>query len=81
VFSPGVADEHRLRVQVDAEPLPHTRGDLAGQRHQLGRGRVAAIDERERVLGGDPGASVSVPLVEAGAFERKLKQLWNPSIS
>ena len=58
--SPVVADEHRLGVQRDAEALAHAAGDLARERHQLGGGRAAAVDERERVLGRDADAAVAV---------------------
>ena len=40
-------------ASAHAEARAHAGGDLARQRHQLRRRRAAAVDERERVLGGD----------------------------
>ena len=64
-----MADEDRLGVQGDPEPLLHAAGDLAGERHQLGGRGAAAVDERERVLGGDADAAVAVALVEPGLLD------------
>ena len=56
---------------VDAEARARTpAGDLARQRHQLGGRRAAAVDERERVLGGDPDAAVAVAAREPGALDQ-----------
>ena len=48
----------------------HAGGDLVRERHQLGGGGAAAVDERERVLGGDADAAVAVALVEAGLLDQ-----------
>ena len=58
----------------------HARRHLARQRHQLGRRGLAAIDERERVLGGDPGASVAVPALEAGVLDQPRRGRLDPPV-
>src|SRR4051812_43429624 len=66
----GWADEHRLVDEPHAEALVHARGDLAGQRDELACGAVAAVGQRERVLGGDGDAlGVAVAAREPGPLD------------
>src|SRR5918995_4727880 len=80
VALPVVSDEHRLRVQPDAEALAHAAGDLARQRHQLRGARAAAVDERERVLGRDADAPVPVTAREPGPLDQPRGRRLDPAV-
>ena len=60
--SEGAADEDGLVDEADAEAGLDAVADLAGQREQVGRGRAAAVGEREGVLGGEAEPVAAVPL-------------------
>src|SRR5919204_2634248 len=66
---PGVPDEHGFGHEVDGERLAHAGGDLARQADELRRRAAPAVDERERVLGGDRHAPARESLVEARALD------------
>src|SRR5215218_6901656 len=80
VALPVVSDEHRLGHQPDAEAIAHATGYLARQRHQLRGGRAAAVDEGERVLGGDADAVVSVATREAGALDQPRRRRLDAAV-
>src|SRR3954451_16618322 len=65
-------DAHQRRLRL--EPYPERRLHPVAQRardlEQLGRRCPIAIDERERVLGGDAGATIAVATREAGALDQ-----------
>ena len=64
--SPRRADDARLRFDGDAEAILHRCGDPACQVEQFQAGRVAVVDQHQRVLGGDAGIAVAMALPAAG---------------
>ena len=70
-LSPGVPDEHRLGLELDAERGAHAAGDLARERDELVGRPGAAVGERERVLRGDRHRRrVAVAAREARALDQ-----------